>query len=97
MLRILVMNISAFVNPCVFSDLPLKQGFFIPVITQLVRRCREHSRIWIPNIKLLGVGEFLRAKEQKAVDYKWNVNRAFILLPTKKINSITDFQKQLPF
>ena len=47
MLRILIMNIGAFVNPCVFSDFPLEQGFFVSVIPQLVRCCRKHCRIGI--------------------------------------------------
>ena len=59
-LRILIMDISALINPCIFSDFPLEQGFFIPIISQLVRRCREHCRIGILDIELFGVGELLR-------------------------------------
>ena len=57
--RILIMNIGALVNPCVFSDFPLEQGFFVSVVPQLVRRCREHCRIWVLDIELFGVGELL--------------------------------------
>ena len=74
MFRILIMNIGAFVNPCVFSDLTLEQGFFISVIPQLVRRCREHCRIGILDIELFGVGELLRTQKLKAVDCKRTVN-----------------------
>ena len=59
MIRILIMNIGALVNPCVFSDFPLEQGFFISVIPQLIRRCCEHCRIGILDIELFGVGELL--------------------------------------
>lgn len=55
-----VMNICALVNPCILSDFPLEQGFFISVIPQFVRRCYKHFRIGILNIKLFGVGELPR-------------------------------------
>ena len=57
--RILIMDISAFVNPCIVSDFPLEQGFFISVIPQLIRRCCEHCRIGILDSELFGVGELL--------------------------------------
>lgn len=72
--RVFIMNISALINPCILSDFPLEQGFFISVIPQLVRRYREHCRIGILDIELFGVGELFRTKKQKAVDCKRTVN-----------------------
>lgn len=91
------MNISALVNPCVFSDFPLEQGFFISVIPQLVRRCREHSGIGILDIELFGVGEFLGTQKLKAVDCKRTVNRPSVSLFAKHIQAVADFEEQTPF
>lgn len=85
------MNIGALVNPCIFSDFPLEQGFFISVIPQLVRRCREHSGIGILDIELLGVGELFRTKKLKAVDCKGTVNCPSVLLLAEHIQAIADF------
>ena len=91
MIRILIMNIGALVNPCVFSDFPLEQGFFVSVVPQLVRRCREHCRIGILDIKLFGVGELLRTKKQKTVDCKGTINRSSVSLFTEHIQTVADF------
>lgn len=85
------MNIGALVNPCIFGDLPLEQGFFVSIIPQLVRCCREHCRIGIPDIKLFGVGELLRTKKQETMDCKRAVNRPSVLLLTEHIEIIADF------
>ena len=95
--RILIMNIGALVNPCIFSDFPLEQGFFVSVIPQLVRRCREHCRIGILDIELFGVGEFFRTKKQKAVDCKGAVNRPSVSLFAENIQAVADFKEQPPF
>ena len=95
--RILIMNIGALVNPCIFSDFPLEQGFFIPVIPQLVRRCREHCRIGILDIELFGVGELLRTKKQETMDCKRAVNRPSVSLLAKHIQAVADFEEQPPF
>ena len=97
MLRILIMNIGALVNPCIFSDFPLKQGFFVSVVPQLVRCCREHCRIWVLDIKLFGVGELLRSQKLKAVDCKRTVNRSSVSLFTEHIQAVADFEEQPPF
>lgn len=91
MFRVLIMNIGALVNPCIFGDLPLEQGFFVSIIPQLVRCCREHCRIGIPDIKLFGVGELLRTKKQETMDCKRAVNRPSVLLLTEHIEIIADF------
>lgn len=85
------MNIGALINPCIFSDFSLEQGFFIPIISQLVRRCREHSGIGILDIELFGVGELLRTKKQKTVDCKRTVNRPSVLLLAEHIQAVADF------
>lgn len=85
------MNIGAFVNPCIFSDFPLEQGFFISVIPQLVRRCREHSRIGILDIELFGVGKLLWTQKLKAVDCKGTVNRPPVSLLAEHIQAVADF------
>ena len=85
------MNIGAFVNPCIFSDFPLEQGFFISVVPQLVRRCCEHCRIGILNIELFGVGELLWTQKLKAVDCKGTVNRPSVSLFAEHIKIIADF------
>ncbi len=82
MFRVLIMNINALVHPCVFSDFPLEQGFFISVIPQLVRRCREHCRIGILDIEIFGVGELLWTQKLKAVDCKRTVNCPSVSLLT---------------
>ena len=91
------MNIGALVYPCVFSDFPLKQGFFILVIPQLVGRCREHCRIGILDIKLFGVGELLWTQKLEAVDCKRTVNRLSVLLLAEHIQAVADFEEQSPF
>ena len=91
------MNIGAFVNPCIFSDFPLEQGFFISVVPQLVRCCREHCRIGILDIKFFGVGELLWTKKQKAVDCKRTVNRPSVSLFAEHIQAVADFEEQPPF
>lgn len=97
MFRVLIMNISAFVNPCVFSDFPLEQGFFIPVISKLVRYGGNFGRVRILDIELFGVGELLRAKKRKAVDCKRTVNRPPVSLLAEHIQAIADFEEQPPF
>lgn len=91
------MNIGALVNPCIFGDFPLEQGFFISVIPQLVRRCCEHSGIGILDIELFGVGELLRTKKQKTVDCKRTVNRPSVSLFAEHIQAVADFEEQSPF
>lgn len=95
--RILIMNIGAFVNPCIFSDFPLEQGFFVSVIPQLVRRCCELCRIGVLDIKLFGVGELLWAQKLKAVDCKGTVNRPSVSLLAENIQAVADFEEQPPF
>ena len=85
------MNIGAFVDPCIFSDFPLEQGFFISVVPQLVRRCRKHCRIGVLDIELFGVGELFRTKKQKTVDCKGTVNRPSVSLFAEHIKIIADF------
>lgn len=97
MLRILIMDISAFVNPCVFGDFPLEQGFFVSVVPQLVRRCREHGRIGILDIELFGVGKLLRTQKLKSMDCKRAVNRPSVSLLAEHIQAIADFEEQPPF
>ena len=95
--RVLIMNISAFVHPCVFSDLTLEQGFFVSVVPQLVRRCCEHCRIGILNIELFGIGELLWTQKLKAVDCKGTVNRPSVSLFAEYIQAVADFEEQPPF
>lgn len=95
--RVFIMNIGALVNPCIFGDFPLEQGFFISVIPQLVRRCCEHSGIGILDIELFGVGELLRTKKQKTVDCKRTVNRPSVSLFAEHIQAVADFEEQSPF
>lgn len=97
MLRILIMNIGAFVHHCILSDFPLEQGFFISVIPQLVRCCREHCRIGILDIKFFGVGKLPRAQKLKAVDCKRAVNRPSVSLFAEHIQAVADFEEQPPF
>lgn len=91
------MNIGALVNPCIVSDFPLEQGFFVSVIPQLVRRCRKHCRIGILDIELFGIGEFLWTQKLKAVDGKGAVNRPSTSLFAEHIQAVTDFEEQPPF
>lgn len=91
MFRIFIMNIGALVNPCIVSDFPLEQGFFISVIPQLVRRCCEHCRIGILDIELFGVGKLLRSQKLKAVDCKGTINRPSVSLLAEHIKIIADF------
>lgn len=91
------MNIGALVNPCVFSDFPLEQGFFVSVVPQLVRRCCEHCWIGILDIELFGVGELLRTKKQKTVDCKGTVNRPSVSLFAEYIQAVADFEEQPTF
>ena len=97
MLRVLIMNIGALVNPCIVSDLPLEQGFFIPVVPQLVRCCRKHCRIGVLDIELFGVGELLWTQKLKAVDCKRAVNRPSVSLLAENIQAVADFEEQPPF
>lgn len=97
MFRVFIMNIGAFVYPCIVSDFPLEQGFFISVVPQLVRRCCEHCRIGILDIELFGVDELLRTKKQKAVDGKRTINRPSVSLFAEHIQIIADFEEQPPF
>lgn len=97
MFWVLIMNIGALVNPCIFSDFPLEQGFFVSVIPQLVRRCRKHSGIGILDIELFGVGELLWTQKLKAVDCKRTVNRSSVSLFAEHIQAIADFEEQPPF
>ena len=97
MLRVLIMDISALVNPCILSDFPLEQGFFVSVISQLVRRCREHCRIWVLDIELFGVDELLWTQKLKAVDCKRTVNRPSVSLFAEYIQAVADFEEQPPF
>lgn len=85
------MNIGAFVNPCIFSDFPLEQGFFVSVIPQLVRRCCEHCRIRILDIELFGIGELLWTQKLKAVDCKGTVNCLSVSLFAEYIQAVADF------
>lgn len=91
------MNIGAFVYPCILSDFPLEQGFFISVVPQLVRRCREHGRIGILDIELFGVSVLLRAQKLKSVDCKRTVNRPSVSLFAEHIQTVADFKEQPPF
>lgn len=91
MLRVFIMNIGALVNPCILSDFPLEQGFFISVIPQLVRRCREHRGIGILDIKLFSVSELFRAQKLKSVDCKRTVNRPSVSLFAEHIQAVADF------
>lgn len=91
------MNISALVNPCILGDFPLEQEFFISVVPQLVRCCREHCRIGILDIELFGIGEFLWTQKLKAVDCKRAVNRPSVSLFAEHIQAVADFEEQPPF
>ena len=91
------MNIGALVNPCVFSDFPLEQGFFVSVVPQLVRRCREHCRIGILDIKLFGVGELLWPKKKKMMDVERGINGLPVSYLIEHIERIVDFREELPF
>lgn len=60
MSRTFIVNIGVFIDPCILSNFPLEQGFFIPVISQLVRRRSKHRWIGITDMELLCIGKFCR-------------------------------------